>query len=463
MWMISGRYSLRKRLLSGTAGLMLGVLLVLSAGVWQYANRTADISYDRLLTGSALAIIERIRSRNGQVEVDLPYAALDILSLAPDDKVYYVVSGPDKQYLTGYRDFPSPERYTPSASPVFYNTDYLNESIRAVVVSKRLDDPGVSGWVEVRIGQSRIARNSLSNEILLGEIAVLVLVITLALASLAFGINRTLFPLNQLSRTLRERRADEMGPLPDTDIKEVKPLIASIDQYRTRLQSNLDMMQVFIADASHQIRTALSSVQAQLDMAEMEHDKDKLQNRLTLIRNQHRKLTRLTNQLLTHALVAHRRDTNQFQPVKLDTLLSAILTSEVRDHADSSIEFNYSNTQRDLTIDADPVSLRECLRNLIDNAIKYGPENNSITLGIDVEAEQVSIFVEDEGPGIPDEMLQRAVLRFERIETGKNTLGSGLGLAIANTVTEAHGGQLHLSNRQPHGLRVELVLPRRRI
>ncbi|WP_432696045.1 sensor histidine kinase [Marinobacterium sp. YM272] len=459
MWMTNANYSLRRRLLVGTASLMLGVLLLLSAGVWKYASHTADLSYDRLLTGSALAVIERIRSRNGAVEVDLPYAALEILSLAPDDKVYYEVRGPDSLYLTGYDSFPVPADYAPSSTPRFYDTEFLDEPIRAVAVAKRLNDPGVSGWVEVHIGHSREARNALTHEILLGEMATLVLVITLALACLAFGINRTLAPLNSLSRNLRQRRVEEMGPLPDTHIREVKPLVASIDQYRTRLQSNLDSMQVFIADASHQIRTALSGVQAQLDIAEMEPEPEMLRSRLSQIRNQHRRLSRLTNQLLTHALVAHRRDTHQFQPVNLNKLLSSILTSEVRDHADSDIEFNYQNSYREITIEADAVSLRECLRNLIDNAIKYGPADNNITLGVDVNKGEIVLFVDDSGPGIPADMLTRAVQRFERIDSENNALGSGLGLAIVKTVTEAHGGSLHLSNRSPKGLRVELRMP----
>lgn len=460
MWTTDIAYSLRTRLLSGTAWLLLTVFFLLSLGVWQYARHTADLSYDRLLTGSALAIIERISSRQGAVEVDLPYAVLEILSLAPDDKVYYEVRSHDGQHLTGYPSFPAPPNHVPSDTPFFYNTHFLGEPIRAIAVAKRLDDPGVSGWIEVYLGQGRMARDALAQEILLGEMAVLVLVIALALACLAYGINHTLSPLNRLSRNLRSRPAENMGPLPDTRIREIRPLVAAIDQYRTRLQSNLDSMQIFIADASHQIRTALSGTQAQLDIAEMEQSPEKLQYRLRLIGRQHRRLTRLTNQLLTHALVAHRRDTHQFQPVNLDSLLTSILTLEVRDHALSNIEFNYHNQQRDLSIEADPVSLRECVRNLIDNAVKYGPDDNRITLGVETRPDQIILFVDDQGPGIPAEMIPRVIQRFERLADEQNGIGSGLGLAIVKTVTEAHGGTLHLCNLAP-GLRVELRLPRR--
>lgn len=459
MSMTSRDYSLRWRLLAGTAGLLLSVLTLLGVGVWQYARHTADLSYDRLLTGAALAIIERIKTHNGQVEVDLPYAALETLALAPDDKVFYLVTGPTGHYLTGYREFPPAPASEPSSTPTFYDAHFLGEPIRAIAVSKQLSDPGVSGWVEVRLGQGRLARDALTREILLGEMAVLTLVIALALASLAYGIHRTLKPLNRLSGALISRDADDMEPLPDTGIREVKPLVTALDLYRGRLQDNLDTMQVFIADASHQIRTGLSGVQAQLDIAEVESGADNQAMRLTRIRQQHQQLTRLVNQLLTHALVAHRRDTQKFQSVSLDKLLPEILTSVVREHAHTDIEFSYSNQAGNLVLQGDPVSLREAIRNLLDNAVKYGPDNNHITLGSTLEGGAVTIYVKDQGPGIPAEHMERALQRFERVSEGSSSPGSGLGLAIAQTVIAAHGGTITLEALSPHGLKVTLVLP----
>lgn len=453
--MTEGDYSLRWRLMTGTAGLLLVVLLLLALGVWQYASHIADLSYDRLLNGSALSIIERIKSRGGEIEVDLPYAALEILSLTPEDKVYYQVIGPGDRYLTGYRDFPAPDARRPVGIPVFYDGQLLGEPIRAVSISKQLGDPGISGEVEVRVGQSRVARDALTREIMFGEMLVLVLVMLVALACLAYGIHRTLRPLNRLSRSLLNRQAETLTPLPATAIREVQPLVGAIELYRGRLQANLDAMQLFIADASHQIRTALSSMQAQLDMARMEKDGPPPQ-RIEKVWQQHQHLSRLTNQLLTHALVAHRRNTRQYRSVNLDALLNEVLLSVVRDHAHSDIEFEYRNQTPGVEFRGDKISLREALRNLLDNAIKYGPADNTIILGSALQGSSIVIFVEDRGPGIPEEQQTRVLQRFERL--AGDSQGSGLGLAIVKTVVESHGGTIALINTEPSGLRVELRL-----
>lgn len=455
----TANYSITRRLITGTALLLTSSFLLLTLGVWKYAKTTADISYDRLLIGSAYAILERVTSRDGSVEVDIPYAALEILSMAPDDKVYYQVSGPGNEYLTGYESFPTDTDIAPSTSPVYYDTEYLNEDVRVVTVSKRLEDANLSGWIQVTVAQSKEARKQLMREIVFGELAVLVTVILVTLASLAYGIKRSFGPLKNLSKFFKERSIYDLSPLPRNDIREIQPLIMSIDSYRVRLQANLDMMQTFIADASHQIRTALTTLTAQLEIAKLEKDPHKLRSRLDLIERQHLRLVRLTNQLLTHALVTHRSNTQRDHRISLDSLLQKVLTNVVRDYAHSNIEFDYVNTHRDLFVIVDPVSLTEAITNLIDNSIKYGPSENHITLAVESDESSASVSVADRGPGIPVDEMERATRRFERLDSGQDPLGSGLGLAIARTVAESQGGTIRLENLEPRGLKVSLIIP----
>ena len=452
-------YSITRRLITGTALLLISGFLLLTLGVWQYAKTTADISYDRLLIGSAYAILERANSRDGSVEVDIPYAALEILSMAQDDKVFYQVNGPEGQYLTGYESFPTNRNLQPSTTPVYYDAKFLDETVRVVTVSKRLEESDLSGWIEVTVAQSKVARTQLMNEIVFGELAVLVAVVLVTLASLAFGIRRTFGPLRKLSTVFKERSIYDLSPLPRNEILEIQPLIKSIDSYRLRLQANIDMMQIFIADASHQIRTALTTLTAQLEIAKIEQDPEKISARLHGIENQHRRLVRLTNQLLTHALVTHRGNTQRDHRISLDTILQKVLVNMVRDYAHTNIEFDYTNMHRDLFVGVDPISLTEAITNLIDNAIKYGPPSNHITLSIEKTDSTASVSVTDEGPGIPIEEMERVTQRFERHGSSQDPHGSGLGLSIARTVAESQGGKLELSNLAAGGLKVSLILP----
>ena len=107
-----------------------------------------------------------------------------------------------------------------------------------------------------------------------------------------------------------------------------------------------------------------------------------------------------------------------------------------------------------------PQTLKRCLANLIDNALKYG---KAATLGVEDTAERLRIYVRDEGSGIPEAELERVFEPFQRLEGSRNrgTGGTGLGLTIARNIAQAHGGELVLRNRAEGGLEAVLTLPRK--
>ncbi len=112
-----------------------------------------------------------------------------------------------------------------------------------------------------------------------------------------------------------------------------------------------------------------------------------------------------------------------------------------------------------MVCDCRPGALRRALRNLLDNAIKYGKTAHVRIRGTPAAIE---IEVDDEGPGIPAEDLKRVLEPFYRVEDSRNreTGGVGLGLAIARSIVEAHGGALTLTNRPEGGLRATVALPK---
>lgn len=451
-------YSLRRRLVTRTAVLLTVVFLMLSYGVWHYARQAANYSYDRLLNSASLSIMEGVFVRNGEPDLDLPYAAMEMMQLAPSDKVFYQVTDQAGVLITGYSDLPRPPDFAPSEKPHFYNARYNGEALRLVMQSKRLTEAGVSGWVHVTLAQTRNARQELLADILYKALLTLIGVMLLTLVIVWLGINRALQPLSLISRTLRRRRPSDTSRLSATPIQEVAPLVEAINSYQQQLLHNLDTMKVFIADASHQIRTALSATQAQLDIAAQVADPATLPHRLETIRREHLRLTRLTNQLLAHAMVVHRGDTQQLAPIDIDALLKQILTECVRDHAHSDIEFGYHCTSTQTRVPADSVSLREAIRNLLDNAVRYGPSNNLISLALEPAPNAgLDIIVDDSGPGIPPHLRRQALQRFSRLASTKE--GSGLGLAIVDAVAQAHGGELFIESSPAGGLRIRLRLP----
>jgi signal transduction histidine kinase len=106
-----------------------------------------------------------------------------------------------------------------------------------------------------------------------------------------------------------------------------------------------------------------------------------------------------------------------------------------------------------------PAALKRAVRNLLDNAVKYG---KSGTAELHVAVRSIEINIDDDGPGIPDDELARVLEPFYRLEESRSreTGGVGLGLAIAQAIAQAHGGTVTLLNRPFGGLRAKVVLPR---
>lgn len=459
MLMIEKSYSLRSRMLTRSAALLLSIFIILSIGVWHYARQAADYSYDRLLNSASLSIMEGLHVYGDQVDLDLPYAAFEMMKLADKDKVFYQALGTQGELITGYADMPLPKKLKEESSIVFYNAHYLSEDVRVVLRHKRLSESAVSGWVTVVLAQTLRARQEMMNDILYRSFAVLFGIMGCVMIVLWVAINRALEPLSSISKSLASHSLVSAESIKVTPIQEVSPLVKAINNYQTQLLSNLASMKQFIADASHQIRTAQSATQAQLDLASQNPNVADLPEHLSKIRKEHVHLTRLTNQLLTHAMVMHRGDTKVTEKVNIESVMKLLLTECVRDNAHRMIEFSYQCEEVIPEFMGDSISLREAIRNLLDNAVYYGPEQNQIEARLQLEANSIDIIIDDAGPGIPNELREKALQRFERLENGLN--GSGLGLSIVTSVAEAQNGHFFLEGSPMGGLRARIHLTMR--
>jgi signal transduction histidine kinase len=112
-----------------------------------------------------------------------------------------------------------------------------------------------------------------------------------------------------------------------------------------------------------------------------------------------------------------------------------------------------------LVYECRPDALKRAIRNLVDNAVKYGERAE---VAIAATAKTITIMVDDHGPGIPEPELARVLEPFYRLEQSRSreTGGVGLGIAIAQSIVHTHGGELRLANRAEGGLRASLKLPR---
>ena len=436
------RYSLRRRLLAVSFAAFVVLITLLAVGIWAYARTAANETYDLLLRGAAISMLERITVTPEGIEIDLPPSAFEILALNESDRIFYRVIDENGQTLPGDGDLPGAwigDDDQPRQEAMFFDETYSGEPVRFVVNGRLLPGADTPQCVGVQIGQTRRARDAMQSDLMLKGI------VPLAALSLA-GIERD----------TRERQPLDLEPLRAEPPREIEGLIAAINGFMRRLGQSRKQAETFIADVAHQTRTSLAMLQAHLDAADRKGEVDIVQ--LRRAREQAGRTVRMTNQLLSHAMVIHRADREMFAPVDLREVILRLLEESVRDNGNGvdEIEFGVDlpDDRRPAVIEGDAVAIREALRNLIDNAIRHGSKDNEITIGLkplgvrgdQIEAYEVS--VEDRGPGIAAEEKLKVLERFYSTRGG-----SGIGLSIVAAVAASHGGRLELQDAVPQGLR----------
>jgi two-component system, OmpR family, sensor histidine kinase TctE len=454
--------SLRFRLLALVGSLFIAGMFVLYIASNLYGRTAADRSFDRLLAASAMSIAETISIAPGSVLVDVPYAALDMLGAAPDDRVFYQVSGPDGATVTGYEGLPDMagiEVTTGNGTGEFgyFDAPYRGETVRFARLSREIAQPGVSGSIVVQVGHTRRARDALVRELVVSTLMPIALVTLAALALVWFGIGGALRPLDRLRRDIEARKPSDLQPLGAPAPTEIQPLIFALNDFMRRLGGTIDMLRAFVADAAHQVRTPLAALRAQVQAA-ADDDPEEIRRSLETIDRSASRLTRLVNQLLSDAAVMHRSHVMHFDTVDLvKTVTEAIQESvSITDHHAISFECRVNRAH----VHGDSLMLREAIKNVIDNAMLHG---DGVAQGVDVildeHADVYSLRVLDHGPGIEAEHEARI---FERFARGDDRVaGAGLGLAIVRQAIGTHGGRVLLHKRDGGGLIVECLVPDR--
>ena len=216
----------------------------------------------------------------------------------------------------------------------------------------------------------------------------------------------------------------------------------------------------FLSMASHEFRTPLTSILSSadlLDIAGRSWDKDRYSTHINKIRNAVRNMTTLLNDVLT---ISRTKDGKiKLHKVQIDLkLFVKEIVNEVKDISpfQHTIKQNIKIKNK---INTDPKLLRQCIENLITNSMKYSPPSSTISIKIEEKDNMLNILIEDNGPGIEEDELQKIFEPFYRIKTAGKIPGSGLGLAIVKTAVETLGGRIFVQSSTGLGTKFEISLP----
>ena len=430
---------------------------------WRTASEAADAAYDRSLLGAVKSIDSSISTASGGLGVELPYRMLEFFELTAQGQVFYRVATEDGLVEIGSADLPAPPRPLLTGQPQFHEGAYVGQAVRVGSYARELNPPlaGQAGpqRVVIQVAETLEARTGFRRALVLQSLARDVLLMVAASALLALAIAWAMRPLDRLRQEVDARDPQDMTPMDASGAPaEVLPLVQAINHHIARNREQTEARRRFIDDASHQLRTPLTTLATQVAYAQREADPSAQRKVLDNIRAQLDETIRQTNQMLSLA----RADSAppQRQPFDAVALAEALVRQWWGPARDQGVDLGLDAPDHPLPLLGEPDLLREALANLLHNAIRHGGAGGYVTLTVRAEpGESVRLSVVDNGPGLPPDELARVGERFFR-GSGGALPGSGLGLAIVRTVAQRHGGQMRVATGpEGRGLAVTLTLP----
>lgn len=312
----------------------------------------------------------------------------------------------------------------------------------------------------VQVSQPTSVREELAATMALRTMLPLLMLLPILVLLIWVTVGRGMKPLNEVASAVGKRSADALEPLPDKRVpKEVKPLIAALNDLLVRLGRSLSLQRSFIADAAHELRTPLTAVRLQMQVAERAVTDTERAAAFAQLRGGIERATRLVEQLLTLARSEPEAAEQPLQLVNLTDIARQVVAEQAPIAEAKGLDLGLSSEPSILTM-GDAVALRVMLGNLVNNAIHYTPPKGVVDVEVRARNDGACIVVTDTGPGIPPADRERVFDRFYRGDTAGET-GSGLGLAIVRKVAQRHRASVELSDGfDGQGLRITVQFPK---
>ncbi|ATO20062.1 two-component sensor histidine kinase [Acinetobacter sp. LoGeW2-3] len=294
--------------------------------------------------------------------------------------------------------------------------------------------------------------------IILGFAVILILLWLVQWLLLHLLIKRQLMPLNRISQDIASKSAQDLSPVqsPTPEIAELQPIISQLNRMLGRVEQSLTAEQRFTADASHELRSPLSAIQMRLQVLKRKYQAHETlpQDLMQIQKDVSRGTQILENLLLLARLDPEQNQNLPLQKVNLPELIQDALKTLAPFVEEKQLNLKLELNPADISGNAELIF--SCLRNLIDNAIKYTPSTGTVLIQCDHQGNKAEIVIENSGEGISEETLQRLGERFYRA-LGTKTQGSGLGLSICQKIMQLHQGEIQFTHSELGGLKVVLI------
>lgn len=298
----------------------------------------------------------------------------------------------------------------------------------------------------------------LNGSIFLSAIATLALALFLGIL-LSRSISRPIQELTKATHHMADGKLGQQVPVRSRD--ELGELAQSFNKMSADLARSFNLRKQMTADIAHELRTPISLILGHAEGVKDGVLKPTREN-FEIIREEAERLEHLVSDLRTLSLADAGELSVDFQPVDVNTLMSDVHTHYLTLFNQKRITLNLETGPVILKANLDPNRFAQVLNNILDNALRYTPENGQVQLAVRSVNNNIQISIQDSGDGVTPEEASHLFDRFYRVDESRarDDGGSGLGLAIAKSIVEMHKGRIWAESEKGKGLRVVIELPR---
>ncbi|MEG8039332.1 stimulus-sensing domain-containing protein [Sphingomonas sp. LR60] len=300
------------------------------------------------------------------------------------------------------------------------------------------------------------------------RLSVVVLVASVISIGLSLFLARTIVvPLRSLARAavrVRLGRAREVTVprLPERR-DEIGMLARALSDMTLALRARIDATEAFAADVTHELKNPLASLRSATDAMGRVEDAELRAKLLGIVNDDVHRLDRLISDISEASRLDAQLSRATFEPVDVAAMLAAMVAEREARGPAYDVRLRFDPLDDVLIVAGEGARLERVFANLIDNAISFSPEGGTVTIAARRDRSMLEVWVEDEGPGVPEEAREAIFRRFHSVRPAEETFGqhSGLGLAIARTIVEAHQGEIGVESREDRlsGARFVVRLP----
>lgn len=314
-----------------------------------------------------------------------------------------------------------------------------------------------TGGYVIHVGQKADIRSQLTDEISIQLVAQFLIGLPFLGLVIWLIVGHALKPINHLEKALAKREASYLKPLSKKDLPaEIVPLVNEINNLFNQLEQAFEHERQFTADAAHELRTPLAGLLTQAQVALRTRDEETRQQALKRIEQAVNRMSYLVQQLLTFSRIEASREFSK-QTTYLSKELVQVITELEAEAYKKRIQLEFiEDNPVPIMVNAPLVAV--LMRNIIDNAIKYTPNNGTVLINLIKLGNCLQFCVEDSGPGIPPDQYEKSLKRFHRcMETAHKAQGTGLGFSIVQRIAAIHNADLILGVSSLGGLKVTIV------